>query len=266
MCDDSDALADIEGENSARHVIRVTGLVVKEAIKRLWAKKGDVTGSYNCDMIKNCPDLFYELLAGVFQSWLMHGTVTRSFLACAFIPLVKGLKDPSLTDSYRAVAGSSLILKLFDYVILHLWGDLLQSDTLQFGYKRSTSTTECSWLVMTVADHFRKRGSPVFCATLDAKQGFDRCSWSVIFSSLKKRSLPAVITRTLMFVYMEQTAVVKWGSSVSEPFSLTNGTRQGSVISPTLWCVYCEDLIAELRSLGLGCRIHDIFVGITVLC
>ena len=46
----------------------------------------------------------------------------KSFLACAFLPLVKGLKDPSLTDSYRAVAGSSVILKLFDYVILTVWG------------------------------------------------------------------------------------------------------------------------------------------------
>ena len=58
--------------------------------------------------------------------------------------------------------------------------------------------------------------------------------------------------------------MVKWGSAVSEPFSLTNGTRQGSVISPTLWCLYVEDLIAELRSLGLCCRIHDISVGVTI--
>ena len=272
LCDDADALAklkrdletDIGHQASAWEVSKVTGQVVKEASKRLLGNKGDVTGSYNRDMIKNCPDLFYDMLAAVFRSWLTHGTVTRSFLACAFLPLVKGLKDPSLTDSYRAVAGSSVILKLFDYVILTLWGDLLQSDSLQFGYKKSTSTTECSWLVMTVADHFRRRGSPVHCATLDAKQGFDRCSWEVIFSSLRKRKLPAVVTRALMFVYMEQTAVVRWGKVVSEPFSLTNGTRQGSVISPTLWCVYCEDLIAELRTLGLGCRMFDIFVGVTV--
>jgi hypothetical protein len=272
MCDDDEALAELKGQlevdigqqSSAWEVAKVTGKVVKEASKRLLGNKGDVTGSYNSDMIKNCPDLFYDMLAAVFRSWLTHGTVTKSFLACAFLPLVKGLKDPSLTDSYRAVAGSSVILKLFDYVILTVWGDLLQSDTLQFGYKKATSTTECSWLVMTVADHFRRRGSPVHCATLDAKQGFDRCSWKVIFSSLRKRQLPAVVTRALMFVYMEQTAVVRWGKVVSEPFSLTNGTRQGSVISPTLWCVYCEDLIAELRSLGLGCRMFDIFVGVTV--
>ena len=207
----------------------------------------------------------------MFQSWLLHGTVTRSFLACAFLPFLKVLKDPSLTDSYKAVAGSSVILnfsktlvKLLDYVVLDIWGDCLVSDSLQFGYKRKTSTTECSWLVMTVADHFRRRGSPFFCATLDAKQGFDRCSWNVIFTSLRDRQLPAVVIRVLMYVYVEQTAVVRWGRATSEPFQLSNSTRQGSVISPAICCVYCEALISQLRKLGLGCRMYDIYVGITI--
>ena len=80
--------------------------------------------------------------------------MTKSFLACAFLPLVKGLKDPSKTASYRAVAGTSIILKLFDYVTLDIWGNDLASDSIQFGYKQGTSTTECSWLVMSMADHF----------------------------------------------------------------------------------------------------------------
>ena len=112
---------------------KVTTTAVKEASKRLKAGKGDVSGSYHSDLIKNCPDSFYEMLAAVFRSWLTHGTVTKSFLACAFLPLVKGLKEPSLTANYRAVAGSSLVLKLLDYVILDIWGDQLASDSLQFG-------------------------------------------------------------------------------------------------------------------------------------
>ena len=55
---------------------------------------------------------------------------------------------------YRAIAGSPQILKLFDNVILLLWGHLLSSDSLQFGYKCGTSTTQCSWLVKEVADYY----------------------------------------------------------------------------------------------------------------
>ena len=66
-------------------------------------------------------------------------------LSCAFLPLFKGgLKDPSSTDSWRAVAGSSVIPKLLDYTILNVWGHLLLNDSLAFGCKSGTSTTECS--------------------------------------------------------------------------------------------------------------------------
>ena len=60
----------------------------------------------------------------------MHGEVTASILVCSFIPLLKSqLKDPSLTDSYRAIAGSSLILQIFERSILFMWGDHLLSDS-----------------------------------------------------------------------------------------------------------------------------------------
>ena len=67
-----------------------------------------------------------------------------------------------------------------------------------------------------------------------------------------------------MLIYMEQSAFVKWGNKVSEPFRLSNLTRQGSEIGPVIGCVYTKDLIKELRQLGLGCRIHNIFLGIMV--
>jgi hypothetical protein len=64
------------------------------------------------------------------------------------------MKDPAGPGSYRAIAGSSIVLKLFDKVVLLIWGHLLSTDSLQFGYKVGTSTTQCSWLVMDVANHF----------------------------------------------------------------------------------------------------------------
>ena len=191
--DDSEILKHIKdeiktksnSEDSNCEVGKITAEVVNSASKRLRAGKGDVTGSYTSDAIKNCPDIFFELIASVFRSLLSHGTVTLSMLSCAFLPLFKGgLKDPGSTDSWRAVAGSSVILKLLDNTILNVWGHLLVNDSLAFGYKNGTSTTECSWLVMEVADYYRRHGSPPYACTLDASKGFDRCSWKVIFRRL----------------------------------------------------------------------------------
>ena len=240
-------------DSSVEDVKLITGSVVKKAAVRLKPGKGDVTGSYTSDTILNAPDIFFEQIALVFKSWLVHGTVTKSLLACAFLPLFKGgLKDPSKTSSYRAIAGASLLLKLFDYVILNIWGDLLGSDSLQFGYKRKTSTTQCSWLVMEVAGHFLRRGTPCIVTLLDCSKAFDTCSFKIIFEKLLLRKVPAVVIRTLMFVYQEQTAWVRWGTARSSCFGVLNGTRQGSVLSPCIFAIYMDELLEELRKLGVG--------------
>ena len=102
--------------------------------------KSDLSGSFTSDAILNRPDNLFTTIASVFRSYLYHGTVTKAMLACAFLTLLKSMKDPSKIDSYRAIAASSLISKLLDNVILILWGHLLGSDSLQFGFKPNMST------------------------------------------------------------------------------------------------------------------------------
>ena len=62
-------------------------------------------------------------------------------------------------------------------------------------------------------------------------------------------------------MYKEQDAWVRWGPHRSEIFSIFNGTRQGSVLSPALFAVYLDDLILELRSYGLGCHMAGLWIG-----
>ena len=143
-----------------QEVNKITGKSVKEAALLMKVGKADVSGGFSSDAILNGPDILFENLASVFRSWCVHGTVTPSLLACAFLPLLKSdLKNPADPGSYRAIASSSIILKLFDKVVLLLWGHLLCTDSLQFGYKVGTSTTQCSWLVQEVVNHFLRLGS-----------------------------------------------------------------------------------------------------------
>ena len=65
-----------------------------------------------------------------------------------------------------------------------------------------------------------------------------------------------------MFSYQHQFAWVRWGQARSEMFLIKNGTRQGSIASPVLWSIYCDLLIKELRSLGVGAHVAGVFMGV----
>ena len=58
----------------------------------------DVTQGYSSDAMLHAPDRLFGLLSHISRCWLTHGTVTKSILACAFIPLVKD------SDYYRGIA------------------------------------------------------------------------------------------------------------------------------------------------------------------
>ena len=82
-------LDDLIGVAAKDEVSKVTGAAVKEAVAKLKPNKTDVSGSFVSDALKNAPDLLHNLLATIFRSWLSHGSVTPSLLACSFLPLLK---------------------------------------------------------------------------------------------------------------------------------------------------------------------------------
>ena len=51
--------------------------------------KKDVTGGYSSDVFLHAPDVMFSMLAEVFKLYLVHGTVSKQILVCAFLPLYK---------------------------------------------------------------------------------------------------------------------------------------------------------------------------------
>ena len=65
-----------------------------------------------------------------------------------------------------------------------------------------------------------------------------------------------------LFAYTEQKGWVRLGQKDSEEFGISNGTRQGSVLSPYLFSsCYLDDQLVELRKLDLGCHVAGIWIG-----
>ena len=242
-------------------VEKVTAAVVRQACARMKSGRNDVTNSYSSDVFLHAPVALHEHLASIFRSFLVHGTMPLSILVCAFMPLLKARKNPAKFDSWRAVAGASQLLKLFEYCILEIWGSCIESDNLQFGFKAGTGTDQCSWLLLSTAEYFVQRGSPTLCCLLDVSKGFDRVKFSTLFNTLLKKGLPAIVVRVMVFSYTEQAGFVRAAGRRSSSFRLRNGTRQGAVASPALWAVYIDDLLVELRKKGLGCYVAGVWMG-----
>ena len=134
------------GESSLFEVRKVTPDVVSEAIEHIKAGKNDPVLCFNSDCIRNAPLAIHEHLASIFQNFLVHAHVSPVLLISTLISLVKDkLGDICNSNNYRSIALSRQILKIFDPVMMILYGDKLNLDPLQFGYQPKVSNNMCTW-------------------------------------------------------------------------------------------------------------------------
>ena len=62
-------------------------------------------------------------------------------------------------------------------------------------------------------------------------------------------------------MYVNQSIRVEFNDTHSDSFNVSNGVKQGGVISPTLFTCYIDDMLSKLKSSGLGCHVGSEYVG-----
>ena len=102
---------------------------------------------------------------------------------------------------------------------------------------------------------------PRFWMLLKHYKLFDLVNHEILFRRLLDKSLPVHLVLFFMTWYKDQQMNVGWEKSVSDGFYVSNGVRQGGVLSPILFTIYMDDLLDQLRQLGVGCFWESHYAG-----
>ena len=235
---------------------------VRSSIRQLKGGKASGRDGLQSEHFKFGPDSLIVYVCMLFNCMVVHGHIPTDFMDTFLTPIVKDKKgDSESKDNYRPLAVTSILSKIFETVILNRYQDCLITCYNQFGFKNKHSTDLCTFTLKHVIDFYQSMSSPLFICYLDASKAFDRLNFWVLFDKLLKRGMPVIIVRILIYWYTSQNFYVRWGSSVSEAFKSSNGTRQGGVISPHFFNVYVDDLSSALNELNVGCFINHICIN-----
>ena len=272
-CADKSHMQNDSINNSEKHFHVLHRKDLVDAIEKLKEGKKEDSGLYS-NHLKLATDKFKTLLTMFFNAMLRHGTAPDDLLLGTMFPLIKDSRgNAQSSDNYRAITIGTCISKLFEIIILKKQTYAFHTGDLQFGFKENSSPVVCSFVAQEVINHYINNNSNVYTVMLDASKAFDRVNFIKLFRKLIDKKMCPLVIRLLLNSYTNQKLNVRWNVTLSESFGVSNGVRQGGILSPILFGIYMDELLNRLKSSDIGCHMGLHYVGalgfaddITLLC
>jgi len=173
-----------------------------------------------------------------------------------------GSKPKDNPDSHRAITLTSIVLKLFESVLLQRCSTNMMADLniQQCGFQEGLGCLMTSFMLRESVYFAREHGSKLYVCYLDGRQAFDKVWHYGLFYKLQTK-IDDTSLLAFMELYANMTSCVKNRGHTSKWFHVRQRTRQGGKNSPICYLVYINGLINALEHSGQGFCMYGLNVN-----
>ena len=203
------------------------------------------------------------VLSDIFKLSFDKGIVPDEWKV-GYVTVIPKKGNTLYVDNLRPITQTNVLMKIFEKIMNKNLMEYFESFEIlhpnQGGFRKNHSTIETvTTLVNFIAEAKNKKEYSI-AVFLDLSKAFDSVNHSFLIKKLSNMGVKGNLFRWLKNYLENRSQIVKNKNSSSDVFRIKSGVPQGSVLGPTLFLAYINDI----KHLDLKCNIN-LFADDTVL-
>ena len=228
---------------------------VRKVISKAKNRKAIGIDNLPNEVLKN--DVSCNLLTCLFQKIFVTHIIPSIWRLAIIKPIPKGsLTDPKLPLHYRGIALLSTVYKLYTSVLNNRIVSYLEENNMyaeeQNGFRQKRSCAEHIFTLSTILRNRKAENKSTYLAFLDAEKAFDRIDRELLLYKLQLNNITGHIYENIKSIYSDALCSVNVNNMLTDWFSSDSGLKQGDTLSPTMFNIYINDIVQEVKSTGKG--------------
>ena len=232
----------------------ITEIEIRNIIKNL-KKTSPGESGINKTILTQLPDVAITRLTEIYNSTISAGYFPDKWKHATIRLIPKAGKSPHNPQNFRPISLLEVPGKILERVIntrlkLHLEINNMYNES-QFGFRTGRGTTHALAIITEkIAQNKADKGQ---CQVImrDVSKAFDQVWHLGLKYKIQQLQLPLSTEKFLCDFLSDRTASIKIKSHTGPPFDLNCGVPQGSVLSPTLYTIYTNDIVNSNRYLNI---------------
>ena len=115
----------------------------------------------------------------------------------------------------------------------------------QAGFRAGRTTTEQIFNLRIICEKYLQHQQSLYHVFLDIKKAFNRVWHAALWETMRLCNINDNLIRTIECLYNKASSAVYHDNNIGEWFRITNGVRQGCLLSPTLFNIFLEIIMAD---------------------
>ncbi len=217
--------------------------------------------------IKNSHPAILSVLSKIFTFIYENGYIPEDWKEGKTILLEKPTKDIGL-DKFRPITLLSVEYKLYSHVLNEaLVKNLAVYNIIpsaQNGFFPNRGSDQCLHTLINIITDSKFKNLPLYCLYIDFAKAFDSVEhWAIeaVLSHCNFGTLGKAIISTLKGSHTKIETIAGW----TEAIEFMRGTKQGDILSPTIFILLLAPLLWALQKSDLGYFIASKFISVLAL-